>query len=90
MLIEARTGAILFEDHADAVVAPASLTKLMTLHIALQEIAAGRLDPAEQIVPPPDTWATSMPPRSSLMFLGPRQKVTIEQLLKGLVIDLRQ
>ena len=86
MLIEARTGAILFEDHADAVVAPASLTKLMTLHIALQEIAAGRLDPAEQIVPP-DTWATSMPPRSSLMFLGPRQKVTIEQLLKGLVID---
>ena len=28
-----------------------------------------------------------MPPRSSLMFLGPNQKLTVSQLLKGLVVD---
>jgi serine-type D-Ala-D-Ala carboxypeptidase (penicillin-binding protein 5/6) len=87
MLIEARTGAILYESHADIVLAPASLTKLMTLHLVLQQIATGRLDANERIVPGPDTWARRMPPRSSLMFLGPRQTVRIEQLMKGLVVD---
>jgi D-alanyl-D-alanine carboxypeptidase (penicillin-binding protein 5/6) len=87
MLLEARTGTILYEDHADTVLAPASLTKLMTLHLVLEQIASGRLDPNEQIVPGPDAWARSMPPRSSLMFLGPRQTVRIEQLMKGLVVD---
>ena len=87
MLIEARTGTILYEDHADVVLAPASLTKLMTLHLVLQQIAAGRLDANERLVPGPDAWAKSMPPRSSLMFLGPRQTVRIEQLMKGLVVD---
>ena len=86
MVIEARTGVILFEDRADTPVPPASLTKLMTLHIALNEIAAGRLDPAEHIVPGPDAWARNMPPRSSVMFLGPRQRLTVGQLLQGLVV----
>ncbi len=87
ILVEARTGAVLYEDHADEKIAPASLTKLMTLHLALEEIAAGRLNPSTQIVPGPDSWARNMPPRSSLMFLGPRQRLTVEQLLKGLVVD---
>ena len=86
MLIEARTGAILFENRADEPVPPASLAKLMTLHIALSEIEAGRLDPAEHIVPGPDAWARNMPPRSSVMFLGPRQRLTVSQLLQGLVV----
>jgi serine-type D-Ala-D-Ala carboxypeptidase (penicillin-binding protein 5/6) len=86
ILLEARTGAILFEDNADAVIAPASLTKLMTLHIVLQEIATGRIDANERIVPGPDAWAKNMPPRSSLMFLGPRQTVSVAELLKGLAV----
>ncbi len=64
----------------------ASLTKLMTLHIALSEIEAGRLDPAEEIVPGPDSWAKNMPPHSSLMFLGPEQRLSVQQLLEGLVV----
>jgi serine-type D-Ala-D-Ala carboxypeptidase (penicillin-binding protein 5/6) len=87
ILVEARTGAILYENRADEPIPPASLTKLMTLHIALQRIDEGLLDPAHLVVPPPDAWARNMPPRSSVMFLGPGQKLTIEQLLKGLVVD---
>lgn len=87
ILIEARTGAILYENRADEPIPPASLTKLMTLHLALQKIDEGILDPAKVIVPPPESWARNMPPRSSVMFLGPGQKLTIELLLKGLVVD---
>jgi serine-type D-Ala-D-Ala carboxypeptidase (penicillin-binding protein 5/6) len=87
ILIEARTGAILFENRADLPIPPASLTKLMTLHIALQRIDEGLLDISKVVVPPPDAWARNMPPRSSVMYLGPGQKLTIDQLLKGLVVD---
>jgi D-alanyl-D-alanine carboxypeptidase (penicillin-binding protein 5/6) len=87
ILIEALTGAVLYESHADERIPPASLAKLMTLHIALREIEEGRLNPSEVLVPGPDAWARNMPPRSSVMFLGPSQKLTVSQLLKGLVVD---
>jgi D-alanyl-D-alanine carboxypeptidase (penicillin-binding protein 5/6) len=87
ILMEARTGAVLFENNADDQIPPASLAKLMTLHIALDLIAAGRLDPARRVVPGADAWARNMPPRSSVMFLGPHQVVTVNQLMQGLVVD---
>ena len=87
ILIEARTGAILFENHADDPIPPASLAKLMTLHIALERIDKGLLDPSLVVVPPPESWARNLPPRSSVMFLGPGQKLTVDQLLEGLVVD---
>jgi D-alanyl-D-alanine carboxypeptidase (penicillin-binding protein 5/6) len=86
ILLEAATGTVLFEQNADQPIPPASLTKLMTLHIALSEIEAGRLDPAEEIVPGPDAWSKNMPPHSSLMFLGPDQRLTVQRLLEGLVV----
>jgi D-alanyl-D-alanine carboxypeptidase (penicillin-binding protein 5/6) len=87
ILIEALTGAVLYELHVDDRIPPASLTKLMTLHLALREIEEGRLNPSEVLVPGPDAWARNMPPRSSVMFLGPNQKLTVSQLLMGLVVD---
>jgi D-alanyl-D-alanine carboxypeptidase (penicillin-binding protein 5/6) len=87
ILVEALTGAVLYESRADDRIPPASLTKLMTLHLALKEIEEGRLNPSEILVPGPDAWAKNMPPRSSVMFLGPNQKLTVGLLLKGLVVD---
>jgi D-alanyl-D-alanine carboxypeptidase (penicillin-binding protein 5/6) len=87
ILLEAGTGTVLYELDADEAIPPASLTKLMTLHIALSEIEAGRLDPDAWITPGPDTWASAMPPHSSLMFLGPGQRLTLRELLEGLVVD---
>jgi D-alanyl-D-alanine carboxypeptidase (penicillin-binding protein 5/6) len=87
ILVEALTGAVLYESRADDRIPPASLTKLMTLHLALQAIEEGRLNPSEILVPGPDAWAKNMPPRSSVMFLGPNQKLTVGLLLKGLVVD---
>jgi D-alanyl-D-alanine carboxypeptidase (penicillin-binding protein 5/6) len=59
----------------------------MTLHLALQAIEEGRLNESEVLVPAADAWARNMPPRSSVMLLGPNQKLTVSQLLKGLVVD---
>ena len=41
--MDARTGEVLYAENADTRLHPASLTKMMTLYIAFQEIEAGRL-----------------------------------------------
>ncbi len=73
--------------NADEQIPPASLTKLMTLHLALQAIEEGKLSLSQVVVPSPNAWAENMPPHSSLMFLGPNQTLTVDKLLKGLVVD---
>jgi serine-type D-Ala-D-Ala carboxypeptidase (penicillin-binding protein 5/6) len=86
VLMEATTGAVLFAQGADTPIPPASLTKLMTLHLALAAIEAGRMSLDEVIVPGRDSWAQNQPAHSSLMFLGPGQRLTVRELLTGLVV----
>lgn len=87
ILIEAQTGTVLYSFHADKKIPPASLTKLITLQLALKAIRAGRLNPNAVTAPVSWAWAENMPPDSSLMFLGPDQHLTINELLTGLIVD---
>ena len=87
ILIDQETGAVLFEKNADIEIPPASLTKLMTMHLLLSEIEAGRRSFADTLEVPPAACWTNLPPGSSLMFLGPGQTVTLEELLLGLAVS---
>ena len=40
--VDAATGKVLFEDHADAEAYPASVTKLMTLLLVMEDVKAGK------------------------------------------------
>jgi serine-type D-Ala-D-Ala carboxypeptidase (penicillin-binding protein 5/6) len=86
ILVEETTGTVLYALAPDTPIPPASLTKLMTLHLALSAVESGRLDLDETLVPGPGSWARNQPPHSSLMFLGPEQRLTIRELLTGLVV----
>lgn len=86
ILIDVSNGNVLYEKNADAVIPPASMTKLFAMYVVEEEVAAGRLS-YDQVIPlPPESWACNMPPHSSLMFLGKGQRVTLEELLLGLSI----
>ena len=86
ILIDVSNGNILYEKNADAVIPPASMTKLFSMYVVEEEIASGRFS-YDQLIPlPPESWACNMPPHSSLMFLGKDQQVTMEELLLGLSI----
>lgn len=86
ILIDVSNGNVLYEKNADAVIPPASMTKLFAMYVVEEEVAAGRLS-YDQVIPlPPESWACNMPPHSSLMFLGQGQRVTLEELLLGLSI----
>jgi D-alanyl-D-alanine carboxypeptidase (penicillin-binding protein 5/6) len=58
----------------------------MTIHLALNEVKAGRLSLDEPVSPPRESWAINQPPRSSLMFLAAGQQVSLRDLLLGLAI----
>jgi D-alanyl-D-alanine carboxypeptidase (penicillin-binding protein 5/6) len=86
VLMDAATGTVLYGKNGDTPIPPASLTKLMTIHIALQEIDAGRAS-LDEIVPlPPESWEANQPYRSSLMHLEEGQIVSLRELILGLAI----
>jgi D-alanyl-D-alanine carboxypeptidase (penicillin-binding protein 5/6) len=86
VVMDAATGAALFEKNPDAEIPPASLAKLMTMHIALTEAQSGRVSLSDIVDLPPPAWARNQPPRSSLMYLDQGQTVTLHELLLGLAI----
>ncbi|MDR0644635.1 MAG: D-alanyl-D-alanine carboxypeptidase [Treponema sp.] len=87
IILDAETGAVLFTKNENEKIPPASLAKLMTMHIALSQVDTGNAA-LDEIVPlPQETWWGNQPPRSSLMFLADGQRVTLRELLLGLAIS---
>jgi len=86
VLIDADTGTILYSKNPDEEIPPASLAKLMTMHLIMKEIEEGRASYDEIIPITAESWAQNQPYRSSLMFLEPGQTVTIREILLGLAV----
>lgn len=86
ILIDADNGFILYEKNADKIIPPASLTKLVVMYIAMKEITAGKIALSDVVPLVPQSWAINAPIGSSLMFLGEGQRVTLEELLRGMAV----
>jgi len=86
VLIDAHTGALIYSKNPEDEIPPASLTKLMTMHLVMNEIKEGRASYDEIVPITIESWAQSQPPRSSLMFLEPGQIVTLREILLGLAV----
>ena len=87
VLVDAETGTVLYAKNPHQEISPASLTKLMTMHLVMNEAAAGMIS-LDDIVPVGrESWAQSQPPRSSLMFLAPGQNVTLREIMLGLAVS---
>jgi len=86
VLLDAETGTVLYAKNPYEEIPPASLTKLMTMHLIQKEVNAGRAS-LDEIVPITEaSWALRQPPRSSLMFLAPGQTVTLREIMLGLAV----
>ena len=87
IVMDATTGTLLYFKNPDTEIPPASLTKLMTMHIALREVKAGNVSLYSDIFPPEESWSMNQPLRSSLMFLGEGQRTNLHELLLGLAVS---
>ncbi|HCT98899.1 MAG TPA: serine-type D-Ala-D-Ala carboxypeptidase [Methylococcaceae bacterium] len=83
VLMDYSTGKVLAENNADIKLAPASLTKIMTVYVVLREVAGGHLHLDDTATVSQNAWQTS----GSRMFLEVGDKVRIEDLLKGVIIQ---
>jgi len=79
-LLDAKSGQILSKHNENEKLAPASLTKMMTLYLAFEDIKLGRLNPDETVSVSKNAWKIG----GSTMFLDPRMHPTVKELLHGI------
>ena len=82
LVADADSGQVLIENEATAVWYPASLTKLMTVYVALDAVRAGKLTMDTPLVV--SARAARMPP--SKMGFRPGTEVTLDNALKMLMV----
>ena len=79
------SGKILFEKDADARIYPASMTKIMTAIVAFDLLKKGETSLDEMITISEKAWRMSQSGYSS-MFIMLNDQVSVEDLLKGIII----
>ena len=85
IVIDHSSGAVLAEKNADQKISPASMTKIMTAVIVFDQLRSKKIKLTDQfIVSKKAREATKS--GESTMFLVPGDKVSIEDLLRGLII----
>jgi serine-type D-Ala-D-Ala carboxypeptidase (penicillin-binding protein 5/6) len=86
VVMDQATGSLLYGKNPDLVIPPASLTKLVTLHLVYEEIRAGRLAEDELVTIDKRDCSPYIPYGSSLMYLSPGMRVSVLDLMKGAAV----
>lgn len=82
LLMDTATGTILYAKNADQALPPASVTKIMTLLLFMEEVDAGNISLDEEITV--SEYAASM--GGSQVYLEPGESMKAEELLKSVII----
>ena len=81
--VDAATGRVLFEDHADAEAYPASVTKLMPLFLVMEAVKAGKYGYDDKVEATADAY------RSEPSWVGIRvgEKMSVRDLCAALMVE---
>ncbi len=83
LLMDVTSGQILAAKDIDSPVEPASLTKLMTEYLVFDALKSKKIDIKQAFSVSEKAW--KMP--GSRMFIDPKMKVPVDDLLKGLIVQ---
>ena len=83
IMIEPDTGQIILEKNSDELMKPASMAKLMTIYIAFEKIKNKSISLDDKFIVSEKAWKK----RGSRTFLEPGQTVTVEDLLRGVIVQ---
>ena len=81
IVIDAKTGKVLYSEDADELRYPASLTKMMTLYLTFEALEAGKISLNTRV--PFSKNAASEPPTK--LGVGTGRSITVEQAILGLI-----
>ena len=82
IMVEASTGSVIYEKNSHEELPMASMTKIMTMLIIMENIDNGTLKLTDEVAA--SEHASSM--GGSQIFLEPGEKMTVEEMLKGIAI----
>ena len=82
-LIDLSTNTVLFEKKADDPVPPSSMCKIMTAYMVFKELKEGRLMMTDRFLVSKKAWKKG----GSRMFLNVNSRVTVADLLRGLIVQ---
>ncbi len=83
MLMDYDSGKVLAENNADVKLAPASLTKIMSVYVVFREISNGHLHLDDLVTISQKAWQTA----GSRMFIEVGNQVKVQDLLMGVIIQ---
>jgi len=83
VLVDVLSGQTLVAHNADEPREPASLTKLMTAYLAFAALRDKQLLPSQMVTVSEKAWRTE----GSRMFIEPRKAVSVDELLRGEIVQ---
>lgn len=83
VLMDAATGKILAAYNPDALLAPASLTKMMTAYVISMAIKEGKVHMDDNVTISEKAWRTG----GSKMFVKVGSQVPVRDLMQGIIVD---
>ena len=85
-MIDMSSGAVLYSKDPDRRMPPASMAKMMTVYVAFGLLKSGQIKANQLFDVRPETWQQWHGPKAgSTMFLSTGEKVSVDNLLKGIV-----
>ena len=88
VLMDADSGAVLYQYHANDLMSPASMSKLMTLAVVFRALKNGELSEDDKFLMSENAWRRGgAPSRTSAMFVPLNTEVSLRELLQGIIVQ---
>ncbi len=88
VLMDADTGAILYQKSADELAPPASMSKLMTLAMLFKVIKSGQLKTTDEFLVSVNAWRKGgAPSGTSAMMIPVNTRAKLSELIQGIIVQ---
>ncbi len=88
ILMDASSGAVLFQHNADELVQPASMSKLMTLEVLFRALKDGRVHKTDEFMMSVNAWRNGgAPSGTSAMMVPVNTKISVDELIQGIAVQ---
>jgi serine-type D-Ala-D-Ala carboxypeptidase (penicillin-binding protein 5/6) len=87
-VMDAETGALLYQRNADELMPPASMSKLMTLALLFKALKSGQVKGSDEIVMSVNAWRKGGAPSGTAAMMVPvNTKAHIDEILQGIIVQ---
>ncbi len=88
LMVEDKTGTILYAKSPDTLIEPAALAKLMTMEVVFHQLKTGKLTPETQYTVSENAWRTGgAPSGGSTMFAKLKSSISVADLIQGVIVQ---